>query len=98
MCPNAIKVCLIQCGSESNSGTIYRLNPVRFIVTFRLGFFVENWEKREDILDWEWGLISDPGDREKRPCLHLSKCHIVGNHMSLLIVFANAFPVGVTCF
>ena len=23
--------------------------------------------KMEDILDWEWGLISDPGDREKRP-------------------------------
>ena len=25
-------------------------------------------EKKEDILDWEWGPISDPGDREKRPC------------------------------
>ena len=23
-------------------------------------------EKKEDILDWEWGLISDPGEREKR--------------------------------
>ena len=22
----------------------------------------------EDILDWEWGRISDTGDREKRPC------------------------------
>ena len=23
--------------------------------------------KKEYIFDWEWGLISDPGDREKRP-------------------------------
>ena len=35
--------------------------------TFRLGFFFEIG-KGKDILDWEWGLISDPGDREKRPC------------------------------
>ena len=31
-------------------------------------FFWGNWGKKKDILDWEWGLISDPGDREKRPC------------------------------
>ena len=36
-------------------------------------FLPSDWEffgeigKKEDILGWEWGLISDPGDREKRP-------------------------------
>ena len=30
-------------------------------------FFGGNWGKKKDILDWEWGRISDPGDREKRP-------------------------------
>ena len=37
-------------------------------------FLASNWEffwgklgKKEDIFDWEWGRISDPGDREKRP-------------------------------
>ena len=68
MCRNAIKVCLLQHGTESNSGAIYRSNPVRFIFTFRLFFF--KLGKKEDILDWEWGLISDPGDREERPCNH----------------------------
>ena len=42
-------------------------------------FVASNWEfflklgKKEDILDWEWGRISDPGDREKRPCSRLRK-------------------------
>ena len=37
-------------------------------------FLASNWEflgeigKKEDILDWEWGQILDPGEREKRPC------------------------------
>ena len=42
-------------------------------------FLASNWEhfggelgRKEDILDWEWGRISDPGDREKRPCKYLS--------------------------
>ena len=28
-------------------------------------------------MDWEWGLISDSGDREKRPCLS-SFIHTLG--------------------
>ena len=46
--------------------------PVRFYFAFRLGFFFEIG-KKEDILDWEWGLISDPGNREKRPLLCAQK-------------------------
>ena len=30
--------------------------------------FFWKWGKKEDILDWKWGLIFDPGDREKRSC------------------------------
>ena len=37
-------------------------SPARY-----LGFFFLEIGKKEDILDWEWGLISGPGDREKRP-------------------------------
>ena len=37
------------------------------VFTFRLGIFLLKFGKKEDILDWEWGLISDNGDREKRP-------------------------------
>ena len=35
--------------------------------SFKLGFFGGKLGKKEDILDWEMGRISDPGDREKRP-------------------------------
>ena len=27
-------------------------------------------------MDWEWGLLSAPGDREKRPCTHIWKSYI----------------------
>ena len=57
-----------QCGSESNSGAIYRLKPVRFIFTFRMGFIFENWGKRKIFWSMEWGLLWDSGDMEKRPC------------------------------
>ena len=40
---------------------------MRFFLSSDWEFFLGNWEKKEDILDWEWGLISDPGDMEKRP-------------------------------
>ena len=30
-------------------------------------FFWGKLGKKMKILDWEWGRISDPGDREKRP-------------------------------
>ena len=36
--------------------------------SYKLGIFLGNLGKKEDILDWEWSLISDPGDGEKRPC------------------------------
>ena len=39
---------------------------LRFIFYFRLGIFFWKFWKKEDILDWEWGLISDPGDKEKK--------------------------------
>ena len=31
-------------------------------------FFFWKLGKKEDILDWELGLLTTPGDREKRPC------------------------------
>ena len=33
--------------------------------------------KKEDNLDLEWGLLSVPGDREKRPCTHIWKSNIL---------------------
>ena len=50
----------LQLHSESNSGKIFLASDWDF---WKLG-------KKEDILDWEWGLLSAPGDREKRPCEH----------------------------
>ena len=46
--------------------------------SFKLGFFYEIG-KKVDILDWEWGRISDPGDREKRPwpCIEIDKPLVV---------------------
>ena len=36
-------------------------------------FLASDWDflgeiGKKDNLDWEWGLLSAPGDREKRPC------------------------------
>ena len=51
----------------------------------RFFFWALDWEfslefgKREDILDWEWGLYSAPGDREKRPW-HCPKCVLWHSH------------------
>ena len=39
---------------------------VRFFFELQIGIFFE-MGKEEDIFDWEWGLYSGPGDREKRP-------------------------------
>ena len=61
----------LQFCSESNYATIFQLN----LVPGKIFLWASNWEfffeigKKEDILDWEWGLYSAPGDREKRPCL-----------------------------
>ena len=59
----------LQHGSESNSAAIYQSNLLRSEVYFLPSDWKFFWKlgKKEDILDWEWGLISDPGDREKRP-------------------------------
>ena len=43
------------------------IKPGEIYFYLQIGIFFENWEKKKDILDWEEGLISDPGDREKRP-------------------------------
>ena len=43
------------------------IKPGKIYFYLKIGKFFENWGKKEDILDWEWGLISDPGDSKKRP-------------------------------
>ena len=59
----------LQFCSESNSAAIFQLNllPGKIFFSFRLGIFFWKLGKKEDILDWEWGLYLTPGDREKRP-------------------------------
>ena len=42
--------------------------PGEIYFYLQIGIFFGNFGKKEDILDWEWGLIPDPGGREKRPC------------------------------
>ena len=59
----------LQFCSESNYAAIFQLHSLPgkiLFLSFRLGFL---WKlgKKEDILDWEWGLYSAPGDRAKRP-------------------------------
>ena len=39
------------------------------LFSFKFGNFWGKLGKKEDILDWERGRISDPGDREKMPCI-----------------------------
>ena len=61
----------LQFCSESNYAAIFQLNSLPgkvLFLSFRLGIFFLEIGKKEDILDWEWGLYSAPGDREKRPC------------------------------
>ena len=50
---------------HTETDQIARKTPSFF--SFKLGIFWGKLGKKEDILDWEWGRISDPGDREKRP-------------------------------
>ena len=52
----------LQFCSESNYAAIFQLN----LLPGQILFF-EKLGKKEDILDWEWGLYSAPGDREKKP-------------------------------
>ena len=65
MCRNAIKVSY----SAAPRAILWLyIERMRSLVGFFLPSdwdFFGNW----DILDWEWGLISDPGDREKTPSL-----------------------------
>ena len=60
----------LQFCSESNYAAIFQLSSL----LVRFFFWASDWEfffwklgKKEDILDWEWGLYSASGDREKRP-------------------------------
>ena len=60
----------LQFCSESNYAAIFQLNSLHgkiLFLSFRLGIFFWKLGKKKDILDWEWGLYSAPGDREKRP-------------------------------
>ena len=60
----------LQFCSESNYAAIFQLNSLPgkiLFLSFRLGIFFWKLGKKEDILDYEWGLYSAPGDREKRP-------------------------------
>ena len=56
---------------ESNYAAIFQLNSLdkTLFLSFILGIIFWKLGKKEDILDWEWGLYSAPGDREKRPCV-----------------------------
>ena len=60
----------LQFCSESNSAAVFHLNslPGKIFFELQIGIFFWKLGKKEDILDWEWGLYSHPGDREKRPC------------------------------
>ena len=60
--------------SESNFAAIFQLNSF----PGEIFFLASDWDffwwggggelgEKEDNLDWEWGLLSAPGDREKRP-------------------------------
>ena len=51
------------------------IKPSEIYFYLQIGIFFK-LGKKEDILDWEWGLISDSGDREKRPS---SFIHILGS-------------------
>ena len=65
------KMSKLQFCTESNYAAIFQLNllPGKILfLSFRLGNFFWKLGKKEDILDWEWGLYSAPGDREKGPC------------------------------
>ena len=62
----------LQFCSESNYAAIFQLNSLPGKIFFELqigNFFWGKFGKKEDILDWEWGLYSAPGDWEKRLCL-----------------------------
>ena len=66
----------LQFCSESNYAAIFQLNsfPGKILfLSFRLGIFFWKLGKKDDILDWEWGLCLAPGDREKRLCGHQQK-------------------------
>ena len=45
--------------------------PGKIFFELQIGNFFWKLGKKKDILDWEWGLYSAPGDREKRPCRFL---------------------------
>ena len=68
----------LQFCSESNYAASFQLNslPVMIFLCFRLGFVRGKLGKKEDILDWEWGLYSAPGDREKRPWYRYQFCFV----------------------
>ena len=58
----------LQFCSESNSAAFFSIEsslPVRIsFIELQIGkFFFGKLGKKEDILDWEWGLYSAPGDR-----------------------------------
>ena len=55
--------------AESNFAAIFQLNslPVKILFELDIGNLFLEIGKKEDILDWEWCLLSAPGDREKRP-------------------------------
>ena len=64
----------LQFCSESNYAAIFQLNSlpgmIRVFLASDWDFFFLKLGKKEDISDWEWGLYSAPGDREKRLILY----------------------------
>ena len=63
----------LQFFSESNCAATFQLNSLLgkiLFLSYRLGIFFLKLGKKVDILDWEWGLYSAPGDREKKLCIN----------------------------
>ena len=82
----------LQFCSESNYAAIFHLNSLPgkiLFLSFRLGFFFWKLGKKEDVLDWEWGLYSATCDREKRPWQITCSCNLKLICSNLAIIFFN---------
>ena len=56
------------------------IEPGEIYFYLQIGIFFNSGKKR-DILDLEWDLISDPGDKEKRPFISFSNLTELTDHL-----------------